>query len=82
MSQTYYLHCNDCKERIWIGQGHDNAFVIYSAPEYRNAQQKFAVRHLNHNLAIGNIDYKDKDGFGYEWIDVEGLDKNEKHPSG
>lgn len=60
MSETYDLCCTDCRESIWIGQGHDTTLYFYSAePETVAAFNIFLRRHLTrirnnrpHNLVV------------------------------
>lgn len=48
MARTLCIACEDCKERLWIGQGTE---TLYTAePEVMDALRKFLFKHENHIL--------------------------------
>lgn len=68
MSETYDLICTTCKESLWIGQGHDQNFYIYTTPRQIELLNEFVNRHQTlssysedkqHNLQI--ISSQDRD---------------------
>ena len=62
MSVCYDIVCDECKEKLWIGQSDH----IYSASEHITNLALFLHKHIGHNLR-----FLDEDGSGAEYIDFE-----------
>ena len=57
MSTTYSAVCDDCKERCWVGQGHNLHSYGYVTD--------FFLRHINHRLSFINDLVEDEARKGY-----------------
>lgn len=55
MSTTYDLVCDDCQQRLWIGQrsAGDTYPYLYATPAHLLALTAFLIVHENHHIMFG-----------------------------
>jgi hypothetical protein len=69
MSTTFDLVCHDCKQRIWIGQGH----YIYKTDDDLTALEAFLFAHRRHKLEF--VSEHDKDLSDYVCVNLDDKDE-------
>lgn len=55
MSTTYDIVCDNCRQKLWIGQrGSGNISPrVYTTPAHIRALEGFLIAHQNHHLMFG-----------------------------
>ncbi len=75
MSYTYHLICQDCKQRIWIGQGWpEGEKSLYKTEDSLGKIERFLFSHIEHTLVFSHDNlpsYETAMDDGYVEIDKE-----------